>query len=190
MPTNIIESSQELSDNDFFCLISILLQSLVMYNYNLVTSTWVCSIPILSSVGGYYPAPLALLLCTCQWSMSSLASPVLLGSQWVNPCLRSPMHEWAARAAKPENWPSQITKDWLSSIRLHWGILCFIPGNGAHVCWIEERYMVIHTYGITLNTAKSVDQYHSSYSYQSSSLISYFMYNDLHHDCKPYEQTR
>ena len=31
--------------------------------------------------------------------MSSLASPVLLGSQWVNPCLRSPMHEWAARSA-------------------------------------------------------------------------------------------
>ena len=42
-------------------------------------------------------------LCTCQWSMSSLVSPVILGSQWVNPCLRSPMHEWAARAAKPEN---------------------------------------------------------------------------------------
>ena len=35
--------------------------------------------------------------------MSSLASPVLLGSQLVNPCLRSPMHEWAARAAEPEN---------------------------------------------------------------------------------------
>ena len=50
--------------------------------------------------------------------------------------------------------------------------------------------MVIHIYGITLNIAKSVDQYYSSYSYQSSSLISYFKYNDLHHDCKPYEQTR
>ena len=62
MPTNIIESSQELSDKDFFCLIIILLQSLVICNYNLVTSTWVCSIRILSSVGGYYPAPLALLL--------------------------------------------------------------------------------------------------------------------------------
>ena len=49
--------------------------------------------------------------------------------------------------------------------------------------------MVIHIYGITLNTAKSADQYYSSYSYQSSSLISYLMYNDLHHDCKPYEQT-
>ena len=45
-------------------------------------------------------------------------------------------------------------------------------------------------FGITLNTAKSVEQYYSSYSYQSSSLISYLMYNDLHHDCKPYEQTR
>ena len=30
-------------------------------------------------------------LCTCQWSMSYLASPVLLGSQWVNLCLRSLM---------------------------------------------------------------------------------------------------
>ena len=50
--------------------------------------------------------------------------------------------------------------------------------------------MVIHIYGITLNAAKSADQYYFSYSYQSSSLISYLMYNDLHHDCKPYEQTR
>ena len=49
-------------------------------------------------------------LCTCQWSLSSLASPVLLGSQWVNPCLRSPMHEWAARSAEPVYWPSQLTK--------------------------------------------------------------------------------
>ena len=50
--------------------------------------------------------------------------------------------------------------------------------------------MVIHIYGITLNAAKSADQYSSSYSYQSLSLISYLVYNDLHHDCKPYEQTR
>ena len=50
--------------------------------------------------------------------------------------------------------------------------------------------MVIHIYGITLNTAKLADQYHFSYSYQISSLISYLIYNDLHHDCKPYEQTR
>ena len=62
MPTNIIESSQELSDKDFFCLIIILLQSLVICNYNLVTSTWVCSIWILSSVGGYHPAPLGALV--------------------------------------------------------------------------------------------------------------------------------
>ena len=50
--------------------------------------------------------------------------------------------------------------------------------------------MVIHIYGITLNAAKSADQYYFSYSYQSSSLISYLMYNDLHQDFKPYEQTR
>ena len=36
--------------------------------------------------------------------------------------------------------------------------------------------MVIHLYGITLNNAKSADQYYSSYSYQSSSLISYLIY--------------
>ena len=50
--------------------------------------------------------------------------------------------------------------------------------------------MVIHIYGITLNADKSADQYYSSYSYQSSSLISYLMYNDLPPDCKPYKQTR
>ena len=50
--------------------------------------------------------------------------------------------------------------------------------------------MVIDIYVITLNAAKSADQYYSSFSYQSSSLISYLVYNDLHHDCKPYEQAR
>ena len=50
--------------------------------------------------------------------------------------------------------------------------------------------MVIHIYGITLNAAKLADQYYSSYSYQSLSLISYLVYNDLHHDCKSHEQTR
>ena len=54
---------------------------------------------------------------------------------------------------------------------------------------LRNKYVVIHIYGITLNTAKSADQYYASYSYQSSSLISYLMYSDLHHDCKPYEQT-
>ena len=49
--------------------------------------------------------------------------------------------------------------------------------------------MVSHIYGMTLNTTKSADQYYSSYSYPSSSLISYLMKSDLHHDCKPYEQT-
>ena len=72
---------------------------------------------------------------------------------------------------------------------MQWGTSCSISVNGARVCWIEEKHMVIHIYGMTLNTAKSADQYYSSYSYQSSSLISYLMYSDLHHDCKPYEQT-
>ena len=49
-----------------------------------------------------------------------------------------------------------------------------------------RKYMVIHIYGITLNAAKSADQYYSSYSYQSLSLIIYLTYNDLHHDCKPF----
>ena len=47
-------------------------------------------------------------LCTCQWSLSWLASPVLLGSQWVNPCLPSPMHDWAAGAAKPDDPASSL----------------------------------------------------------------------------------
>ena len=51
-------------------------------------------------------------------------------------------------------------------------------------------YGYSYIYGRKLNTVKSADQYYSSYSYQSSSLISYLMYNDLHHDCKPYEKTR
>ena len=54
---------------------------------------------------------------------------------------------------------------------------------------LRKKYMVIHVYGMTPNTAKAADQYYSSYSYQSSSLISYLMYSDLHHDGKPYEQT-
>ena len=33
------------------------------------------------------------------------------------------MHDWAVKAAKPDNWPSQLTKDWLSAITLHWGTL-------------------------------------------------------------------
>ena len=143
--------------------------------------------PPQSNFKEYKQDMVAVFLCTCQWSMSWLARPVLLGSQWVNPCLPSPMHDWAAGAAKQVTQPAHLR---LSAIRLHWGTLCFISGNGAHVCWIEEKYMVIHIYGITLNAAKSADQYSSSYSYQSLSLISYLMYNDLHHDCKPYEQTR
>ena len=54
---------------------------------------------------------------------------------------------------------------------------------------LRNIYMVIHIYGITLNTAKSADQYYSSYSYQYSSLISYLVYSDLHRGCKPYKQT-
>ena len=97
------------------------------------------------------------------------------------------MHEWAARAAnKPASslkidcHPSDCTDEHYVSF----------PGMEHMSVELRKKYMVIHIYGITLNTAKSADQYYSSYSYQSSSLISYLMYNDLHHDCKPYEQTR
>ena len=92
-------------------------------------------------------------------------------TSWVSVSL--PM--FAKSHASMHDCPSQLTKDWLSAIRLHWGTLCFIPGNGAHVYWIEEKYMVIHIYGIKLNTVKSADQYYSSYSYQSSSVISYLI---------------
>ena len=67
--------------------------------------------PSQSNITEYNQDVVTVFLCTCQWSMSSLASPVLLGSQWVNPCLRSPMHEWAARSAEPVYWPSQLIKD-------------------------------------------------------------------------------
>ena len=92
-------------------------------------------------------------------NVSSIISKhdVLLGSQWVNPCLRSPMHDWAAGAL-----PSQLTTR-LSAIRLHRWHIMFHSREWTHVCWIEEKYMVIHIYGITLNTTKSADQYYSSY---------------------------
>ena len=35
----------------------------------------------------------------------------ILGVSHLNPCLPSPMHDWAAGAAKLDNSPSQLTKD-------------------------------------------------------------------------------
>ena len=46
-----------------------------------------------------------------------LASPVLLGSQWVNPCLPSPMHDWAAEAAKHDPASSLKTVNHQSALR-------------------------------------------------------------------------
>ena len=46
-----------------------------------------------------------------------LASPVLLGSQWVNPCLPSPMHDWAAEAAKHDPASSLKTASHQSALR-------------------------------------------------------------------------
>ena len=46
-----------------------------------------------------------------------LASPVLLGSQWVNPCLPSPMHDWAAEAAKHDPASSLKTVSHQSALR-------------------------------------------------------------------------
>ena len=98
---------------------------------------------------------------------------------------RAQVNDWTAGAA---NSPSQLTKDCQPSecTEEHYVSL---PGM-EHMSVELRKYMVIHIYGITLNTAKSADQYYSSYSYQSLSLIIYLTYNDLHHDCKPYEQTR
>ena len=66
--------------------------------------------PPQSNFTEYKQDVVAVFLCTCQWSMSSLASPVLLVPQWVYPCLPSPMHEWAARAAKPVTDPASLLK--------------------------------------------------------------------------------
>ena len=113
-------------------------------------------------------------------------------SQWVSPCLRSPMSPCMTgqlgQPTHPASWPSQLTKDCQPSecTEEHYVSL---PGM-EHMFVELRKYMVIHIYGITLNAAKSADQYYSSYSYQSLSLIIYLTYNDLHHDCKPYEQTR
>ena len=46
-----------------------------------------------------------------------LASPVLLGSQWVNPCLPSPMHDWAAEAAGHDPASSLKTVSHQSALR-------------------------------------------------------------------------
>ena len=46
-----------------------------------------------------------------------LASPVLLGFQWVNPCLPSPMHDWAAEAAKHDPASSLKTVSHQSALR-------------------------------------------------------------------------
>ena len=65
-----------------------------------------------------------------------------------------------------------------------------LPGMEHMSVELRKKYIVIHIYGIRLNTAKLADQYYSSSSYQNSSLINYLMSSDLHHDCKPYEQTK
>ena len=81
-----------------------------------------------------------------------LASPVLLGSQWVNPCLPSPMHDWAAEAAKHDPASSLKTVSHQTALRN----IMFRSREWSHVCWIEKKYMVIHIYSISLNTAKSL----------------------------------
>ena len=67
------------------------------------------------------------------------------------------MHEWAARAAKPDTDPASSLKiDCHPSDCTDEHYVSF-PGM-EHMSGIEEKYMVIHIYGITLNTAKSADQ--------------------------------
>ena len=116
-PTNIIESSQELSDKDFFCLIIILLQSLVICNYNLVTSTWVCSIRILSSVGVYYPAPLALLLL---YDFTSYLDPSHLAYFGTHPIVLLAMRCWHRQAsASTLLWCHTSTPYWCHWMQYH-----------------------------------------------------------------------
>ena len=96
-----------------------------------------------------------------------LASPVLLGSQWVNPCLPSPMHDWAAEAASWGSWawPSQLTKDCQPSECTEEHYVSF-PGM-EHMSVELRKNIWSFIYGTSLNTAKSADQHYSSYSYQS-----------------------
>ena len=113
-------------------------------------------------------------------------------TSWVSVSLQSPMSPCMTgqlgQPTHPASWPSQLTKDCQPSecTEEHYVSL---PGM-EHMSVELRKYMIIHIYGITLNAAKSADQYYSSYSYKSLSLIIYLTYNDLHHDCKPYEQTR
>ena len=144
MPTNIIESSQELSDKDFFCLISILLQSLVIYNYNLVTSTWVCSIPILSSVGGIYPAPLALLFYLrvvkhfcfvfCQFSISllNLFQP---SSLWISMVLWR-LGIWICWFLRSISWCCDQILVSLSFLVLLFYLLSLLPCSLLLLAWL------------------------------------------------------
>ena len=78
-----------------------------------------------------------------------LASPVLLGSQWVNPCLPSPMHDWAAEAAKHDPASSLKTVSHQTALRnimfrsREWSTLA--PGNptlwrGVPVASIQKSF--------------------------------------------------
>ena len=91
-----------------------------------------------------------------------LASPVLLGSQWVNPCLPSPMHDWAAEAAKHDPASSLKTVSHQSALRN-----IMFRSREWSTCLLNWEKIYGYSYGISLNTAKSADQYYSSYSYQS-----------------------
>ena len=67
------------------------------------------------------------------------------------------MHDWTAGTA---NSPSQLTKDCQPSecTEEHYVSL---PGM-EHMSDELRKYVVIHIYGLTLNAAKSADQYYSS----------------------------
>ena len=92
-----------------------------------------------------------------------LASPVLLGSQWVNPCLPSPMHDWAAEAAKHD--PASSLKTVSHQTALRNIMFCSREWSTCLLNW-EKIYGYSYIWHITEH-CQIADQYYSSYSYQS-----------------------
>ena len=99
-------------------------------------------------------------LCTCQWSMSWLASPVLLGSQWVNPYLRSPMSVCMTGQLgqlSTDNNPAGSLKMNCQSSDCTDRNYISLPGMEHMSVELRKKYVVIHINGITLNIGKSAD---------------------------------
>ena len=92
-----------------------------------------------------------------------LASPVLLGSQRVNPCLPNPMHDWAAEAAKHDPASSLNTVSHQTALRN-----IMFRSREWSTCLLnwEKIYGYSYIWHITEH-CQIADQYYSSYAYQS-----------------------